>query len=86
MAEALIKIYEEIEQIKTGKFTKENNPLKNAPHILLDLTSEPYLLPYPRNLAFPQIVLKRDGFKIIPPVSRINSAYGDTHLELTSRI
>jgi glycine dehydrogenase len=53
LAESLLQIYSEIELIKIGSWDRTNNPLKNAPHTLLDITTDNYTLPYPRSIAFP---------------------------------
>ena len=72
--EAMISIYEEIEDIKAGKFDKVNNPLKNSPHTLTDLMNWGY--PYSQEIGcFPVNELKQN--KLFPSVNRIDDAFGD---------
>ena len=39
-SDSLIKIKTEIDMIKSGKFDKEDNPIKNAPHTDIELTAD----------------------------------------------
>jgi glycine dehydrogenase len=78
---AMIAIREEIREIETGRMSKSDNPLKNAPHTALDLADDEWKRPYPRARGcFPA---GPDGDKYWPPVNRIDNAYGDRHLVCT---
>ena len=75
---AMKGIKAEINQVASGKWTAEDNPLRNAPH-----TAE-YLLadwnhPYSREEgAYPLVSLRAN--KYWPPVRRIDGAHGDRNL------
>ncbi len=76
--DAMEQIYNEIQDIKKGKFTKENNPLINAPHTVYDLTQN-WDKPYSQEQA---IFLNEEQkqSKYFTPVNRIDNVYGDRHL------
>ena len=77
--EAMVIIREEIEHIENGSMDAENNPLKNAPHTLNDITEGPWDRPYSREQAvFPVQSLKANKFW--PTVNRIDNVYGDRNL------
>ncbi|MGG6268229.1 aminomethyl-transferring glycine dehydrogenase [Leptolyngbya sp. AN03gr2] len=77
--DAMIAIREEIRLIETGKVDRTNNLLKNAPHTVVDLTSETWDRPYSRNEAiFPTAWTRANKF--YPAVGRIDNAYGDRNL------
>jgi len=78
----MISIRNEIKEIEEGKYSKDNNPVKKAPHTLGMALTDPWELPYSRNIAgFP------DGgdfdSKYWPPVTKIDDAYGDRNLICT---
>lgn len=76
--EAMIAIRSEIEQVATGAWPAEDNPLRNAPHTARTLTGD-WDHPYSREVAvFPAGVHAAD--KYWPPVRRIDQAYGDRNL------
>lgn len=80
--DAMISIYHEIEDVKSGKLDKLNNPLKNAPHTALEVTSHTWDKPYSRELAaFPSAWTKISKFW--PAVSRVDNALGDKNLICT---
>ena len=71
---AMINIYHEVQNVKTGAFDKVQNPLKNAPHTLADIRA--WDKPYSIELGcFPLETLKDS--KIFPSVNRIDDAMGD---------
>ena len=70
----------EIKNIELGKWSKENNPLKNAPHTHLDLINENWDFPYSKKVAFFPFGLKVSYNKYWPPFSRIDNAHGDRNL------
>ncbi len=73
--EAMRSIYEEIQEIVSGKSDKLDNPLKNAPHTANNVTSDEWNHSYTRQqAAFPLEWLKNN--KYWPPVGRIDDAYG----------
>ena len=77
--EALMSIREEIREIETGKADREDNVLKNAPHTVARVVSGNWPHAYPRErAAFPAPWTRERKFW--PPVSRVESAYGDRNL------
>ena len=80
--DALIKIKEEINNVKNGKFDKNDNPLKNAPHTHVELTANEWKHKYDReSAAYPSATLK--SYKYWPPVARVDNVYGDKNLFCT---
>lgn len=78
-AEVLISIKQECENIAQGKWDKENNPLKMAPHTAPELCSDTWQHPYSRELAaFPLPYIKENKF--FPYVTKIDNGYGDRNL------
>ena len=76
---ALIKIKEEINKVKNGKFDKNDNPLKNAPHTHVELVANEWKHKYDReSAAYPSATLK--SYKYWPPVARVDNVYGDKNL------
>ncbi len=77
--DTLIKIKSEIDKIKSGKFDKIDNPIKNAPHTDLELASNKWEHKYTREeAAYPSEFLKSNKFW--PPVARVDNVYGDKNL------
>ena len=77
--EAMIQIRREIAWIAEGKWDREDNPLKQAPHTAEELTSDKWDHSYTREeAAYPLSRLRKNKFW--PPVHRINEAYGDKNL------
>ena len=77
--DTLIKIKVEIEKVKSGDFDKLDNPLKNAPHTHVELTSNEWKHKYEREIAaYPSVNLK--SYKYWPPVARVDNVYGDKNL------
>ncbi len=80
--ETLVKIKEEINKVKNGKFDKMDNPLKNAPHTHVELTANEWTHKYDRETAaYPSAILK--SHKYWPPVARVDNVYGDKNLFCT---
>ena len=80
--DALISIHSEILEIENGEADPKDNVLKNAPHTLLEITSDEWHHPYSRSkAAFPAGHLKHNKFW--PQVSRVNNTYGDRNLICT---
>ena len=77
--DALLAIHQEITDIKEGKHSKEDNLLVNAPHTAEELLAEDWEHSYSRKkAAYPFNWVKNN--KYWPPVSRIDSAWGDRNL------
>jgi glycine dehydrogenase len=77
--DALLSIRDEIREIEKGKFDRENNLLKNAPHTLQTLISDKWIYPYSRESAAYPLPFTREH-KFWPSVGRIDNAYGDRNL------
>jgi glycine dehydrogenase len=80
--DAMIAIRKEMQDIEDGKLEKMDNPLKNAPHTALTMTSDTWNHKYSREqAAFPVPSLKNNKFW--PSVGRINNTYGDRNVFCT---
>ncbi|MEZ4978282.1 MAG: aminomethyl-transferring glycine dehydrogenase subunit GcvPB [Chitinophagales bacterium] len=80
--DAMLSIKKEMEAIGTGELEAEDNPLKNAPHTLLEVCSSNWNHTYSRELAaFPSEFSKSNKFW--PSVSRVNNSLGDRNLICT---
>ncbi|GAB4248592.1 MAG: aminomethyl-transferring glycine dehydrogenase [Vicingaceae bacterium] len=75
----LIAIKQEINAIASGNYSKEDNPLKNAPHTMEDVVEENWGKPYSRKQAVFPLDWINDN-KYWPTVNRIDDAYGDRNL------
>lgn len=76
--DAMIAIRAEIDQIARGEVPVEQSALRHAPHTAEDLLGE-WDRPYTREVgAYPSLAVR--ATKYFPPVSRIDSAYGDRNL------
>ena len=76
--DAMIAIRGEIDQVASGEWPADDNPLRHAPHTAEDLLGE-WARAYPRELgAFPVAGLR--ATKYFPAVSRIDGAQGDRNL------
>ncbi|MEZ5142706.1 MAG: aminomethyl-transferring glycine dehydrogenase [Acidimicrobiales bacterium] len=77
--DALVAIRHEIDQVATGAWDRDDNPLRNAPHPAADVTADDWAHPYPRELAaYPVAALHERKYWV--PVSRIDNAYGDRNV------
>jgi glycine dehydrogenase len=77
--DAMIAIRSEIRAVESGEQTVEESPLRGAPHAAADVATHMWDRAYSREqAAFPGDVVPAD--KYWPPVSRIDSAYGDRNL------
>ncbi len=80
--DTLIKIKSEINKIKSGKFDKDDNPIKNSPHTDLELASNEWKHKYTREeAAYPSDFLRSNKFW--PPVARVDNVYGDKNIFCT---
>ena len=78
---AMIAIHAELEKVRSGAWSRTDNPLKNAPHTALELTGE-WQHSYTREDAvFPAPWLR--SAKYWPPVKRIDNVAGDRQLICT---
>ena len=76
---AMISIHNEVKKIREGKFDKVDNPLKNAPHTVEELTNNEWEHKYSRQeAAYPHSYLLNN--KYWSPVARIDNVYGDKNL------
>ena len=79
---ALQKIKQEIDKVQSGDYDKIDNPLKNAPHTHVELSSNTWSHKYEREeAAYPSEILKT--VKYWPPVGRVDNVYGDKNLFCT---
>ena len=79
--DAMIAIRQEITAIGRGA-DRADNPLKNAPHTVEEITAETWSHPYPREqAAFPLPWVRTS--KYWPPVKRVDNVYGDRNLVCT---
>jgi glycine dehydrogenase len=77
--EAMIAIREEAREIELGMLPREDNPLKNAPHVAQEVTADAWEHPYGRERAAFPAPWTRDH-KFWPVVARVEAAYGDRNL------
>jgi glycine dehydrogenase len=78
--EAMLAIRAEIDRVAAGEWPVDDNPLGTSPHPAEDLVVADWDHPYTREeAAFPPGAVRAD--KYWPPVSRIDNAYGDRHLQ-----
>ena len=77
--DAMIAIREEIAMVERGAWSRDNNPLKNAPHTHRLLLEPEWNMPYSKRQAFYPMDTIRDD-KYWPPVSRVDNLHGDRNL------
>ena len=77
--EAMIAIREEIRAVESGRWPREDNPLKHAPHTAAVLLASAWSHPYSREqAAYPMQWVRAN--KYWPPVGRVDHVYGDRNL------
>ena len=77
--DAMLSIRGEIRAVEEERFDPINNPLKNAPHTLDEVTASQWDRPYSRDQAvWPVSSLRAD--KYWAPVNRVDNVYGDRNL------
>ncbi len=77
--DAMIAIHGEMLAVEQGKLDPKDNPLKNAPHTALAVTSDAWAHSYSREqAAFPAPWVKEAKFW--PAVGRVDNVYGDRNL------
>jgi glycine dehydrogenase len=80
--DAMLSIYEEIEEIINGAADAHDNLLKNAPHTAAMVMAEEWTHPYSRErAAFPVPRLRKH--KYWPSVGRVDNVHGDRNLVCT---
>jgi glycine dehydrogenase len=80
--DAMKSIWEEIQEIKSGKADREDNLLRNAPHTAKVLTGDEWTHKYERQKAgYPRKWVEENKFW--PAVGRIDEGYGDRNLVCT---
>ncbi|MFI9508369.1 aminomethyl-transferring glycine dehydrogenase [Nocardia sp. NPDC052566] len=77
--EAMIAIRKEIDQVASGAWPADDNPLRGAPHTAASLVGE-WNHPYTRETAVYPRGLGHARAKVWPSVRRIDGAYGDRNL------
>jgi glycine dehydrogenase len=76
---AMKSIRSEINNIAEGTLDYENNPVKNSPHTLEQISNDIWDRPYSRkDAAFPLSFVNDNKFW--PTISRVDDAYGDRNL------
>ena len=81
--DAMLAIRKEIDEIASGLFAKDNNPLHNAPHPVEQITANDWDKPYSREKAAYPLPYLKEGFKFWVSVGRVDNAYGDRNLVCT---
>lgn len=77
--DAMIAIWQEIEQVRTGQISAEQSALHHAPHTLADIVDANWDRPYSREqAAFPLPYVA--AHKFWSTVNRIDDVYGDRNL------
>ncbi len=80
--DAMIAIYQEIQEISKGNMDRTDNPLKNAPHTQSLVTADEWNHTYGREkAAFPLPYTRTNKFW--PSIARVNNTYGDRNLICT---
>ena len=80
--DAMISIKREINDVVSGKYEADDNPLVNAPHTALAVMSDNWVHKYSRETAaYPAPWLKE--YKYWPSVRRVDNAFGDRNLVCT---
>ena len=80
--EAMVSIREEIRAIESGRFDREDNPVRMAPHTADELTATEWHHAYSREEAAYPVPVMRER-KFWPSVARVDNAHGDRNLVCT---
>jgi glycine dehydrogenase len=78
--DAMIAIAGEAGKVASGEWSKEDNPLVNAPHAAADTFADEWTHPYSRTTAAFPDTNADPAVKYWPPVSRIDNVAGDRNL------
>ena len=77
--ESMSSIKSEIDKVKSGEFSSEDNPLRGSPHTSLEVSSDNWSHEYSREVAaYPVQWLKTNKFW--PSVGRVDNTHGDRNL------
>ncbi len=76
---ALKQIKQEVLKVQNGEWSKEDNPLVNAPHTAFNVTDGEWTHPYSREEAVFPLPYVREN-KFWPSVNRVDDVYGDRNL------
>ena len=77
--DSMSSIKNEIDKIKSGDFSNEDNPLRGSPHTSLEVSSDNWNHEYSRETAaYPKSWLKTNKFW--PSVGRVDNTHGDRNL------
>jgi glycine dehydrogenase len=77
--DAMIAIRDEIAEVEAGRWPRDDNPLKHAPHTAAALLAADWQHAYTREqAAYPMKSLKHG--KYWSPVGRVDNVYGDRNL------
>jgi glycine dehydrogenase len=77
--EAMVAIHAEVGRVESGEWSRDDNPLHNAPHSAEQVASDEWRHTYSRETAaFPVASLRID--KYWPPVGRVDGPGGDRNL------
>ena len=82
LCDALIAIREEIRQVESGSWTREDNPLVHAPHTAAVVMASEWSHAYSREVAAFPAAWTREH-KYWPTVGRIDNGFGDRNLVCT---
>ena len=77
--DAMIAIKQEINQVASGQFSLDDNPLVHAPHTAAVVTANNWTRGYSRSQAAYPVTSVRAN-KYWPPVGRLDNVYGDRNL------
>jgi glycine dehydrogenase len=77
--DAMIAIREEIRAVEEGRWPREDNPLRNAPHTAEAIAADEWTHPYSRQVAAFPVAWVRER-KFWPAVARVDNAWGDRNL------
>jgi glycine dehydrogenase len=80
--DAMIQIKMEIDAVAEGKLDAEDNPLKNSPHTLHEVTADEWPHSYSRQVAAYPLPWVMNS-KFWASSNRVNNSYGDRHLVCT---
>ncbi len=81
--DAMIQIRKEIDEVASGTYENGNNVLSNAPHTLLEVTSDEWVYPYSRKMAAYPLPALMHRHKFWTAVARVDNAFGDRNLVCT---
>ena len=77
--DAMIAVKQEINQVASGQFSLDDNPLVHAPHTAAVVTADNWTRGYSRSQAAYPVTSVRAN-KYWPPVGRLDNVYGDSNL------